>query len=762
MDFGLAKKLDAHGQEQSLSTLTREGLAAGTLAYMSPEQVRGDAVDARSDLFSFGVVLYEMPAGLNPFRRSTSVETGNAILNETQEPIRKLMGDIDPLLEHCIGKLLAKDPARRYQIIHEVRTDLAEVMRSLDLPDPGRSRYQVNRIRKWLQPVLYSVLAPALLLSAGLYFLRPETMNLEDHRYSPFAVDAENEALGAWSPDGSSAAYQKELPGDIRWEMNLMVRALDSPAATRLVRGVMPHQPPFWSPGGERIFYLKAGKGGLADLWSVSAARGEPELVLSALGEWPAAALSPDGQALALWKSARQDKDKGSSYSVWVSSPPGAELRRYLPSSIEVRWQSLNNRLCYSPDGSKIGLLIGDAESQAMEFWVLPWPDGSRKGLRKPFQEQFFGSPYRSLISGFDWMPDSRHVVFSCNDSLWLGDTRNGDLKRLTATSAGEFFPSVSSDGGRILFTQRTRDYDIVEAPLDGSPIRTLLATGRQEHSPSWSQSGDRLAFVTDRLGEPEVWLRSAKGDWEMRAVTQKDFPGDRTLRIMSVVISPDGTRLAYSRQGEQSGVLLWISPIEGGRPVPAFPGAEKAYSAPAWSPDGAFITCSAVVGGPGRLVIARPGTREPFRVLHDSFYPQTVSAWSPDGRWIACGGQGSSKILVVSPDGREFRIFPSPVPVFVFESMLVWSRDSSVLHVISSRKGNARLDALEVTTGQWRQIADWGPRIPFGVEVGNQLLGSLSPGGKSVATTTSVGNDDLWILDGLAQPKRWPWPLAR
>ncbi|GMR23617.1 MAG: serine/threonine-protein kinase [Acidobacteriota bacterium] len=131
LDFGLAKRVvpmgDGDSQYETASQLTAHGSALGTLAYMSPEQVRGEAVDPRSDIFAFGVVLYEMLAGVHPYQQETPIETAAAILNLEPEPLARYRDDAPQLLEHVIRKMLAKNPASRYQLVHEVRTDLSHV-----------------------------------------------------------------------------------------------------------------------------------------------------------------------------------------------------------------------------------------------------------------------------------------------------------------------------------------------------------------------------------------------------------------------------------------------------------------------------------------------------------------------------------------------------------------------------------------------------------------------------------------------------------
>ncbi len=128
MDFGFAKRVTPEGEEENVSTvLTQDGAAVGTVPYMSPEQVRGKPLDTRSDIFSFGVVLYEMVAGVHPFKKDSTMDTAQTILSVTPPPIARYVNDVPDLLQDTIRKMLAKDPGERYQTAKGLMTDLRQL-----------------------------------------------------------------------------------------------------------------------------------------------------------------------------------------------------------------------------------------------------------------------------------------------------------------------------------------------------------------------------------------------------------------------------------------------------------------------------------------------------------------------------------------------------------------------------------------------------------------------------------------------------------
>ena len=168
MDFGLAKRLTpAEGpgsQEDTLSSsLTEAGAAMGTLPYMSPEQVQGHKIDPRSDIFSFGVVFYELLTGVHPFKKDTPVETANAILKEVPAPLTKHLDNTPALLQHTVRKMLAKEPDRRFQSVHEVRTDLGEILH-------GGDSFEIAPAAEgsWKRWIPWGIAALAVLVAATL------------------------------------------------------------------------------------------------------------------------------------------------------------------------------------------------------------------------------------------------------------------------------------------------------------------------------------------------------------------------------------------------------------------------------------------------------------------------------------------------------------------------------------------------------------------------------------------------------------------
>jgi serine/threonine protein kinase/dipeptidyl aminopeptidase/acylaminoacyl peptidase len=730
LDFGLAKMARAPSAADATATaISQVGTVLGTWHYMSPEQVQGQEADARSDIFSFGLVLYEMLAGRRAFQGGTSVEVMNAILKEDPPGLPEAA---PAGLRQVVADCLEKDPEARF----ESARDLLFALRALAAgPASGVALRATARTRRkrWLFPVIAAAFAA---LSVAMYFSRPEPLDLSKYRFTPVVAEAEPADYSSWSPDGKSITCMQSVNGP--WQV--MLRSLASPTPTQLTRmeaGVDHSSAPFFAKDGEQVYFIAGG-----DLWTVAAVGGEPRVLFKQMRE-PilAPALSPDGKTLALWQSTKDDDGKTYHTSVWISSPPGAPPRRYQPAPFRIQGGYRPNVFRFSPDGSRIVLSSDRVAGEAM-VWTLPWPDGPNAKPRQLLAKHAF-----SVVPGVDWMADSRHLLLSTDGRLWLGDPETGSLRQMTA-SASEYAanPSVAPDGNRVLFTVDRSEHDIVEVPLDGSPARPLSATSRDEMSPSWSAAGGVMAYITDRSGETEIWLRSPDGNWERPAVRQSDFPDDPGKDFHTVAISPDGRRLAYTRHDR-----IWISPVSGGRPLPAV-GGETLLAAPSWSPDSTSI---AFMGSNFSIAVTRIGSERPPLLFPDTAHIcWSPPVWSPDGRWIACA-TNQQTVLLVSPDGKERRSLPSPARISYVYSGLVWSRDSNTIYLATSRSPGSRLDALDVRSGKSHQIADYGQSLVFNGGYTYALTGSLMRDGKSFATTVINLRSELWMLEGFPRPRR-------
>ena len=718
LDFGLAKhRAQAGLDETRLQSVTAAGVVLGTVGYMSPEQVRGEAADARSDIFSFGVVLYELLSGERPFKGATAVQTMNAILTEdppdTSTSGRLLPPALDRVVRHC----LEKNPDERFQSARDLAFALDALGSSATtVSGPAGAVAAVQRPRRRLLPAVTVALALACAGLVALLLLRPASADQSAYRYAPFATAAEDEFRPLWSPDGRMVAYARAVDG----RPQVFVRGLDADSSEQLTRDSPGGIPVFWWPDSSRIGFIGIDN----QLWAVSRLGGSSDVLQK--GDFFAATLSADGSTLAAWRIDHTGgKDRA---TVVLASPANGPLREYSPAPFALAAGLSPTYLRFAPDGRSLLLSTYGPDTNPV-MWRLPFPDGHGDPTRVPLSSAGASQPV-----GFDWMPDSRRAVISRGGGLWMLDVGSGAVSSLSAGLTSRSDPAVSPDGLRVAFTAGEPNYDLVELPLDGSPMRDVLATSGPEHAGSWVAGGPRLTYVTARDQHTEIRLYSTVEHTDRRIVA---LPADAF--VVGAVPSPDGQRIVYTEVRPQG---LWIAPLSGGEPTQLSTGTALEFGL-TWSPDSQRLANYRIESGQMRLRVRRIGSSEPPVDLPVTDHVSGMPEWSPDGAWIAmCLRHG---ILLIRPDGSQRRQIANADDLDVLQ----WSPDSHMIFApISTESGDTSLLAIDVEHDSQRVIS----RLPHGVRIAVPLTPSLrmtlDASGKALLTTTVRSNTDIWTLD--------------
>jgi serine/threonine protein kinase len=734
MDFGLAKLYSS----KDISRLTKAGTTLGTMGYMSPEQIQGQDVDHRTDIFSLGVVLYELFAGVSPFKGMHEAALVYEIVNTDVPPISELKPEIDPELDRLILECLEKDPMDRCQSAAELARNLRRLKRvstgsrtasriQQAVPIGKDNKQKILQENKKLKIGIISLAVLCLAAVVYIFFIqspaKPE-INLSNYKYTPFETEG-IVGFGIWSPDGRSIAFEKFVNG----EYELRIRSIDNPGSALLITDENLYSP-FWSPDGKDIYFY-------SNYWlkSIGLAGGNPKSILPFYSL--SAAVSPDNKTLAYWTTAsRVDSAFGDSVTVFISDPDGKGSRRYLPAPFKMAGGYSPVFMQFSPDGSKIGLTT--YTSSLVEFWILPWPDGSDTKPRKIFSKKIFSQP-----PFFNWLPDSRRIVLSDDKGIWIGDIEDETLRSITSSEQGEYLRSVSPDGKRILMGVSTTNYDIVELPFDGSPLKPLIATSINEYSATLSGDGKSVTFITERSGKDEIWMK--RGDeTEHPIVSNAAFPSD-SGEITLAIISPDGKRVVYARNSKSSYRQLWVSNTDGGKPVLMFADSLWVYC-PCWSPDGQKLYAQINSGDTSYSEIVPIGSGETVH-LPDSAGTLGLPSWSPDGKWIAL--KQNKMIRLISPDGKKTKIIVPQVNPSPWNYCMAWSRDSKRIYIGSSVEKVSRLDVIDVETGKSQKIAEYGYDVNFGQGNSQCSTASISSDGKGLIVSARFRSGSLYILDG-------------
>jgi eukaryotic-like serine/threonine-protein kinase len=446
LDFGLAKATanSAPADVTLTAGLTNAGATVGTIAYMSPEQARGNAdLTAQSDQFSLGLVLYELSTGQRAFQRGSAAEIMTAIIREEIQP---LPPTVPAPLQWIIERLLAKEPADRYDStrdlyreLRQVRDRLSETTTASGIQAASTAQIK-SRPQGWPKArVLSACLAVALIAGAAAWLIHPDS-GTGNYRFTPMEVSWENPSVAIWSPDGKAFTYVAGPAGD----RHVFLRYLNSPIAVTLTRGAETWYPAGWSPDSRRVIVRGRNPQGEKPryaLFAVPVFGGDPELIMPTDAFLPR--VSPDGKALV---AVGEDEGK---VAVYTASPLGSALKRYTPAPFETKAWYNTPYAQFSPDGHSITLILDALGGR--QFWKLPYPPGGAPQRILKSLNNSGGGPFLS------WFRDGRNGVLSSADELgehlWFTGKQSGLRRKITAgtLSQSESAQSISPDGKKIL-----------------------------------------------------------------------------------------------------------------------------------------------------------------------------------------------------------------------------------------------------------------------------------------------------------------------
>jgi eukaryotic-like serine/threonine-protein kinase len=744
LDFGLAKLMEAAEPSDSSATtpLTSATMIVGTAAYMSPEQARGRPVDTRSDIFSFGVMLYEMLTSRRPFEAADRLSTLAAILEHEPTPLTEMDAKIPHELERVVQRCLRKDPDRRFQGMADVKVALEELKDEVGSGgsvsrEPVKSVTSRTRIWKWI------AIPACVLVAATIVALlkRDIGQDLSHYRYTPFAMNRERQFVPKWSPDGRAIAYL----GLVNGHQQVFVRYLDSPVSTQLTANREYAQPTRWSPDGKRILFIAPRPDSTEAkpkeaLYSIAVVGGEPEQITPVPDyEVCAEEVSPDNQTMAI--AARPEGGKA---RVFISSPIGSPFRQYEPAPFACELFYGVTSLRFAPNGKKLLLIRTDSDKE--EAWLLPYPPG--KSAPHRILTHF---PAERATSDFSWMPDNRHVIlalaatrYSQDSHLWMADTESEDSYQITSGIGTQGTVAVSPDGKQIIYSEEKEDLDVTTVSVLDGKSKKVIATDISERMAAWSANTDKLAYVTDRNGPMEIWMRSGDGS-DHPLITQKDFPGNPTRFLMNPSLSPDGKRMIFTRCSDEGTIRTWIMSLSGGPPERLNESANDSEWAGTWSPDGRRFAELANSGSNTSLTLIKVGSREKPVILRDHG-SGSLPDWSSTDAWLTF--EDKSGWNLISPDGKTVKPLGK-----IATSYLAFSKDGNRLYGIREEHDKTTLFSLDIGTLKVTDIHELGKDLAPVSDYSPGIRFTLTRDGKSITYTTMVAKSNLWLLEGFRQP---------
>ncbi|HET6861827.1 MAG TPA: protein kinase, partial [Pyrinomonadaceae bacterium] len=649
LDFGLAKvtesTLTSATPEQSTVEWfeTDAGMVLGTSAYMSPEQTRGQAVDERTDIWSLGVVLYEMVTGTQPFAGTTKSDVIVSILQKEPPALKDRTFASEPGLKRILQKALQKNVSERYQSARDLQDDLKALRQDLDTQKmikpvasfPVRSR-----------TVTY-LLVVGIIAAAGFALYTIIGRNLSpkpqpELRTTPFTSFTGREQQPSFSPDGKQIAFSWN--GDKGDNFDIYIKLVNSETRPlRLTTDPAEDIYPAWSPDGKEIAFVRH-QGPQITIFTVPVLGGQERKLYSGTSAFyslyefgNALSWSPDGKYLAFSGQPGPRKPNGifllsldTLGTRQITTPPEGFLGDSTPA--------------FSPDGKLLAFVRG-ASSRDVEVYVMPAVGG------EPTRLTFDNRSGRSL----GWTGDSKSIVFSSwfygGLLLWRINAGGGKPEQLNVGGEYASTLAVSRNGDELAYSQEFRDTNIWRIELNGATAKSsatrLISSTRQDYSPQYSPDNKRIAFTSGRTGNNEIWMCDADGQ---NPVPLTSFGGPD---VGSPRWSPDSQKIAVDSlaPGHRD---IYVMAVDGGKPR-RLTGDNFDNVRPSWSNDGNWIIFGSNRTGDWQLWKAPADGGEPVRITKQGGREGVESS---DGKFIyytkGFGVPGIWKVPVAGGDETQ------------------------------------------------------------------------------------------------------------
>ena len=689
LDFGVADKLSPAeaAAVTTTHTVAAPGPIVGTLAYMAPEQLRGEAATCRSDVWSLGVLLYEMASGRLPFTAGSGTEVAANILKDTAPALPdRVSASLRSIIERC----LSKEPGRRYSSGEAVHSALEAISSDRAHPPTPSTPPALPRPakRRWTLAVAAALLVAALGAAwvtwgrwsgdpAGTATAVPKLVN---PRQITSALGVEGRLT--WAPDGQRIAYESEQRGN--WDI-WVAQVGGQPPVNLTADHTGLDVRPSWSPDGTQIAFVSDRDG--VGYYTMSALGGPAQKVLNATADSAFRSHRPqwsaDGGALA--GIVRGDDGIAAIEIVTLSS---RESRR-----VQLPGSNFGFDPSWSPSRRFFALVeAGAYDADVNRLWVVRVSDGTSLGI----------TDGRTAVWSPSWSRDERTLYFVTNRGgsmdLWqqpmtVEGGPDGAAEAVT-TGVGIRNAAMSPDGSTLAYSRGNRVANVWRVPV----LPNREATWADAEQVTFDQAfvefvdvsgdGQQIVVSSDRTGNQDLWVMPAGGG-AMRQLTTEPTP-DWAPRF-----SPDGTSVAFYsyRTGYRN---MWIVPTAGGlaRQMTRRAGSDSILT---WSPDGQEVAFMSDRSGNYDIWVLSVAGGE-ARQLTTHTAVDTVPNWSPDGKWVAfySARSGAGSIWrVPAAGGPEERVTADQSQI----SIVGWSPDAQAIHFVDE----TGLRAVTVADGRVR-----------------------------------------------------------
>jgi len=730
LDFGLAKLDQSSPEQVTEEQFTSPASVVGTMAYMSPEQVRGRELDPRTDLFSFGVVLYEMATGRLPFRGETFGATVDAILHDLPVAPLQLNPGLPPKLEEVIFKALEKDRDVRYQVASEMRADLKRLKRDTESAKfvgiESRSLLHTSTTQSppkpWYGLRVFGLLSLVLVLigiAAYLFVGRKTTVAPFQSMTIERLTTSGTVRSVAISPDGKYVAYVTAESG----KQSLLVRQTATRSDIQIIPPAEDHH--FFgltfSPDGNYILYVQSTTGyGSGTLYSTPTLGGQSRQLADRVSS--PVAFSPGGRQLAFVRD-----NPGSETSLVVTESDGTGERQLAARKIPNPFSEQG--ISWSPDGKT--LAIGAYSGGECYIATVQLAGGVVKQV---------GSKGWRHVLRVVWLADSSGFVLGAQDSangpiqLWELSYPGGQARRITNDLNDYIDLDMTADSSALVTVLREvrSNLWVATSAAPNQAQQNSLGVAAQEgiFGLVWTTEGS-IAYGSLASGRRELWVMDADGHHRRQLTTGAD------LQFFSTpAFCPDGSILFAT--GVFGAANIYRIGADGGnwRQLTS----EGTNGAPSCSPDGTWVIFNASRGGDYTLwrVHLQGGTPEQL-----TDYASTFPTVSPDGKWIAFdkyAQRGMNKIAVIPFRGGEpVRTFDYSTSAAPGYPVIHWTPDSRELTYVLDKQGVSNIWAQPLDGSPPKQLTDFG--------AGSIYNFAWSSDGRQLAIARGTRTDDAVLI---------------
>jgi eukaryotic-like serine/threonine-protein kinase len=718
LDFGLAKlrqDMSLSTQQTTIAGNSAPGLLLGTVGYMSPEQAEGRPIDHRSDIFSFGCVLYEAATGVRAFSGS-AISALHAIVNTEPTAMTMHVPATPSELQRIVRKCLAKNPDERYQAMREVAIDLRDLRRQLDSTSSGVVAAPSAQSRTRVLPLaLAAALVAAAVVIGWLAWPQRALVNAPARVERIEGIEASIDA--AISPDGRYVAYVESRGGQQR----LMLRQLDTTRAIELV----PRAPVgFWglafTPDGGTIFYAIKGKSNVSGtLLRIPLLGGDPVRVLDGIDS--TVTFAPDGRQLAYL---RADHPQAGASALMIASADGTNVRplatRQPPEFLAPGFFIAPS---WSPDGRTIVTSIRSAMTRDAGLVAFDVANGSARAFGDRFVETSFTR----------WMSDGSGVLFvarhggvsrSVGGQLFFQPWPDGAARAVTSDVIDYRNVTVSSDGRSLVTVGTDSSASIWTIPLAGGDAQRIPST-RVDGRLGIAWLGARIVFTTFVRRAAQIWVMDRDGANRRALSSEGENAWPRP--------SHDGSFIAFfGSRGDQAGI--WRMDVDGGNARKLADVTDASYLD--ITPDDRWVTFSSLMDGTPSTWRVASGGGTPERLIP---YLERASI-SPDGtRFVGVYRPpgGSIGLATMPLTGGALEWVPTAEPMASTQGIMEWTRDGRGILFSTAERSNLNLFRFEA--GSSARLTRFSEDA--------LLRGDLSPDGTHLLVTRVSGGSESFLI---------------